>query len=221
MFTPWDCTKELSLAQMTLANRLGVIGVDEVGTGALAGPLLVCATLVPLGYGNPRVRDSKQIDRPEIHRLALELIKNVQWVCVQATAATINAYGPKPAWDMAVCEALFRLRSKCGIIREAYIDGSLIPDGVINAKCVIRGDSQHFQIAAAAIIAKHFRLKIMRAIHKLHPQYGFDTSDGYGVPAHKRALQHFGPTPYHRTKATGTLLSNSNHKNAIRQLHAS
>lgn len=204
---------------MTLANKLGTIGVDEVGTGSLCGPVLVCAVLVPAGYGNPRVRDSKQVGREEMARLATELMRETQWCCVQASAATINKYGPREAWCYAVCEAVFRLRIKCGIIKPVIIDGNVMPDGLFNATTLVKGDSKYIQIAAAAIIAKYHRLRIMRAMSRLYPEYGLDTSDGYGTNNHRDALRKHGPTPEHRVKATATLLNNANKKRAVKLMY--
>lgn len=206
---------------MTLTNKLGYIGVDECGTGALAGPILVCATYCDIMSGNPRVRDSKKIQRNELIRLAAELMasEQVTYSCVLASAATINNYGPKDAWCYAVREAVFRLRMKCGIIKPVLIDGNIVPEGLFNATCVVKGDSKWFQIAAAAIIAKSFRLRYMKALARRYPAYGFHTSDGYGTREHENALRTHGPTPEHRDKATRTLLANSNRKAVYKRLY--
>lgn len=175
-----------------------VCGVDEVGRGPLAGPVVACAVCLPLGFDRKvtrRLKDSKQIDREEREELAAILRERVPFGLGQADVAEIDRINILRAFHLAMLRAFESVPSRPAY---ALVDGNQPPDLPCPVTCIIGGDAISVSIAAASIIAKVERDKIMRELAVAHPVYGWETNVGYSTRDHLSALKEHGPTPYHR-----------------------
>lgn len=182
-----------------------MVGIDESGTGALAGPYTVAAVAWPDGIEGRRIRDSKKI-RPGQHmRVAQEIVEKATWVlCVVVDIEAIRLHNIGPTWNAAVDQLLFSIPGHLGA-PEVVVDGNkpiLFP----NARAEEKADAKYPAVSAASIVAKAVRDDIMKR-HPLAADYGWDTSAGYGTKVHDQALLSLGLTDYHRP-AANTRLAN-------------
>lgn len=173
-----------------------VAGVDEVGCGPLAGPVMAGAVI--LDPGRPRawwsdLRDSKMLDEPERDRLAALIRDDARWAIGSASHEYIDEYGLTAARKLAMRRAVQGLKVKPQML---LIDAMSLPD--YRHRSIIHGDALVASIAAAAIVAKVARDAMMTKQHKRYPHYGFDSNRGYATPDHKRALHELGPCAIHR-----------------------
>jgi ribonuclease HII len=176
-----------------------VIGCDEVGRGALCGPVVVCAVwfdpcALPKGLLG-RLDDSKRIDRDEREAL-FPLIRNAARVSFAARSARyIDVYNIRNATLQAMQQAVTRL----GIQAPVRIDGIDVPRGLSgDARAVIKGDGKVPQIAAASILAKVMRDRLMARLATRHDHYRWEQNSGYGTRAHRDAIVLHGHTRHHR-----------------------
>jgi len=175
-----------------------VCGVDEVGRGPLAGPVLACAVCLPLDLSRKvqkRIKDSKQIEREEREELSEILRATVAYAIGQAEVEEIDRINILKASHLAMLRAFEGLSSRPA---HALVDGDRAPNLPCPITCIIGGDAISLSIAAASIIAKVERDKIMRELAAQHPLYGWETNAGYSTKEHLTALQQHGPTPFHR-----------------------
>jgi len=171
-------------------------GVDEVGRGALAGPVVAAAVVMPPELMIDEVEDSKRLT--PARRIELDVI-----IRSRATALALGAAGCDSiarqnilgATLQAMRRAVHRLKIKPGLV---VVDGNIVPDINLPCHCVIRGDTRSFSIACASIVAKVFRDRLMAKLNARYPGYGFDRHKGYGTPDHLHALRELGPSPIHR-----------------------
>jgi ribonuclease HII len=173
-----------------------VAGVDEVGCGPLAGPVMAGAVI--LNPGRPRgwwsdLRDSKLLDEPERDRLAALIRDECIWALGSASHEYIDEYGLTAARKLAMRRAVKALNVRPQML---LIDAMSLPE--YRHRSIIHGDALSASIAAAAIVAKVARDALMTRAHKRHPRYGFDSNRGYATPDHKRALDKYGPCKLHR-----------------------
>lgn len=174
-----------------------VAGVDEVGRGCLAGPVIAAACILPPGCDPlERIRDSKLTRRDERAEL-VELILD-RAVAVGLGAASrreIDRMNVRAASVLAMQRALRRI----GDWQFALIDGPLPPEFQGEpASGIVDGDTCCPSIACASILAKTLRDDLMAQLACRHPEYGWDTNVGYGTRVHQEAIQRYGPTPHHR-----------------------
>ena len=192
-----------------------VVGLDEVGRGALAGPMTVGAVVIGTGAHPPAgLRDSKQLTSDRRRALVDPLRQwAVDWSLGSASALEIDRWGLRLALAVAATRALERL---CTQPTFALLDGpfnllaapATLHDGPLNAPplrfahmahtTVVRGDQLCATIAAAAVLAKVYRDDVMVALHQGFETYDWAQNKGYGAPRHLAALRHFGPTRHHR-----------------------
>lgn len=186
--------------------RLGlsrVAGVDEVGRGALAGPVVAAAvifphTLTPIG-ALQEVNDSKQLTATKREALE-EPIKtsSLDWAYGHASAAEIDRLGIVMATHVAMRRAIRTLT----LVEFVLVDAFFIPhlSGLRRdrQRAMKDGDARCFSIAAASILAKVHRDRLMKKLGVLHPQYKLEQHKGYGTSAHRRAITRFGPKHFHR-----------------------
>jgi len=182
-----------------------VIGCDEVGRGALCGPVVVCALwfepeALPKGVLG-RLDDSKRIDHAEREEL-YPLIARVSRVRFAARSARyIDVYNIRNATLQAMTQAVMRL----GIDAPVRIDGIDVPRGLSgDCAAVIKGDGKIPQIAAASIMAKVLRDRLMARLGQRHVHYRWESNSGYGTRAHRDAIVEHGHTRHHR-KSFGDL----------------
>jgi ribonuclease HII len=183
-------------ARLRLAGFEGVAGVDEVGRGCLAGPVVAAAVVLPPESAIPGVDDSKRLKPNEREQLA-RLIRREALACETAAvdASTIDRINILEATRRAMREALWSLPERPDM---ALIDAVRVNKAPCPTMAVIRGDLLSYSIACASIVAKVERDRCMRELGEAHPQYGFGEHKGYSAPAHLQALREYGPTPEHR-----------------------
>ena len=177
-------------------KEYGVIcGVDEAGRGSLAGPV-ACAAVILGDTGIPGVNDSKKLTEKKRELLFDEIME-------KALAVSVELVWPETIDSINILEATM-LGMKRAVEKLPYapdrvlIDGNRLPDILVPAEFVIHGDAKSEAIAAASIIAKVTRDRIMREYAIEYPEYGFEKHKGYGTKAHYEALREFGITPIHR-----------------------
>ena len=174
-----------------------IAGVDEVGRGPLAGPVVACACILPKGVVFHGIKDSKALDPNERKRLAdfLTNHKDVHFSVGVISSEKIDEINILQATLLAMKEALDTLDVEPDFI---LVDGRDLPPTSI-AKCaVIKGDMVSQSIAAASIIAKVLRDELMDEYHRQYPEYGFDKHKGYGTELHRQAIEAHGACPIHR-----------------------
>ncbi|MBV0891797.1 ribonuclease HII [Paracoccus sp. Z118] len=173
-----------------------VCGVDEAGRGPLAGPVTAAAVILP-ARGIPRgLNDSKKLNVAEREKLAARIMACADWAVAHASVAEIDDLNIYHAAHLAMCRAVAALRQRPCV---ALIDGNRLPRELpVAGRAIIGGDAQCASIAAASILAKVTRDRLMVDLAQQHPGYGWEMNAGYPTPAHKQALQELGPTPIHR-----------------------
>ena len=173
-----------------------VVGLDEVGRGAWAGPLTIGAAVLPKDRRVYGVRDSKQLT--ELRREALFARVGdwcEHWAVGHASHEECDRLGMSAAQRLAARRALERLGVEADVV---LIDGSWDFVGGQRTRTLVKGDARCLSIATASILAKVSRDRIMRAEAEHHPGYDFDRNKGYPCPRHKLALSGYGPTAIHR-----------------------
>ncbi len=173
-----------------------ICGIDEVGRGPLAGPVLTAAVILPRDLVIPYLNDSKQVskkNRELIYDIILERAVSVS--VGMNTAATIDSIGIEKANKDAMKQAIAGLSVKPDLL---LIDAVHIPDIDIPQVSIIKGDCQSVSIAAASIVAKVTRDRIMEEMDKKYPGYGFGSNVGYGSAEHIKAIKEMGPCEIHR-----------------------
>jgi ribonuclease HII len=181
-----------------------VVGVDEVGRGAVAGPLTAGACILPSTPMILGLNDSKQLT-PARREELYEVIDStaVRWSVGHATPAEIDALGVTVALRLAMTRALDSLG-----VRPACVALDGLPLGIAsNEHAVVKGDATVACIAAASIMAKVTRDRMMVESAAAHPEYGFDLNKGYGTTEHLEAVSRHGASPLHRTSFLGSVLA--------------
>ncbi|KUK13867.1 MAG: ribonuclease [bacterium] len=183
-------------------SSLLVAGVDEAGRGPLAGPVVAAAVILPPEYFDENIRDCKKLSpcrREELFLLLRE--KALCWSVGIVSSQEIDKMNILSASLEAMRRAILKLRLKPDVI---LVDGiHKIPFIDIPQKVIPKGDEVCFAISAASIIAKVIRDRIMCAMDKLYPEYGFSKHKGYPTREHKLALLRYGPSPIHRRSFKG------------------
>jgi ribonuclease HII len=179
---------------MTLDHLPDAAGADEAGRGPLAGPLVVAAVRLPLGFDISGLNDSKKLDAATRASLETRIKEGAEWAIEVVPAAEVDRLNPLRASLEGMGRCLARLAPKQG-----YVDGNAVPKGLaFPVEAVIKGDGKLACIAAASILAKTERDRLMTALADLHPGYGFERHFGYPTPSHLAILQSLGPCPEHR-----------------------
>ncbi|HXG51926.1 MAG TPA: ribonuclease HII [candidate division Zixibacteria bacterium] len=184
-----------------------VAGLDEVGRGPLAGPVVAAAVVFPRGYRNPEIKDSKLLAPGRREALADAIKRDaIGWGIGVVGVEEIDRINILRATLLAMAKALLAMRPLPDLL---LIDGreTIGPEllferyrsGVLpHQRTVVKGDRVCVSIAAASILAKVARDALMIEIDKAHPEYGFALHKGYGCAAHLEALRRLGPSPFHR-----------------------
>lgn len=187
-----------------------ICGIDEVGRGPLAGPVFASAVILPTGCVIPGVNDSKKLS-PKKREESFAIIKEkaVGWAIGFATEQEIDQINILQATFLAMRRAVEALPKKPDL---ALVDGNRTPflgDG-IKVRTIVKGDGSSESIAAASIMAKVSRDRLMIKLDKLYPEYGFTRNKGYGTAEHVKALLQYGPCPIHRTSFLKKILGEPN-----------
>ena len=179
-------------------------GIDEAGRGPLAGPVVAACVVLPGDFDIIGVDDSKKLSekrREEMYKIITE--KALAWGVGIVDNETIDRINILQATKMAMKEAAEsadeRLRSETGNgIDMLLLDAVHLDDMEIQQESIIKGDAKSLSIAAASIIAKVTRDRIMMEYHEKYPYYGFDSNKGYGTKVHYEGINKYGITPIHR-----------------------
>ncbi len=177
-------------------------GVDEAGRGPLAGPVVACAVILPPECFTPDIRDSKVL-KPEKRRELYRYITSraLCWAAASVGPREIDRLNILRATFEAMRSAVLKLNPRP---RGLIIDGPYGIGGLdIPQVSLVDGDSLCPLVAAASILAKVIRDRMMSFYHRLYPQYGFDRHKGYPTREHREALRRFGPSPIHRMSFRG------------------
>ncbi len=178
------------------SGRLRIAGVDEVGRGPLAGPVVAAAVIL-----NPQdipegLNDSKKLTAKRRAALDVALRDRAEFAVAEASVAEIDEINILRASHLAMERAVAALSPAPDYL---LIDGNMIPRGLKTpAQAVVKGDARSVSIAAASILAKNWRDQLMVDLAQQHPGYGWETNAGYPSKQHRDALQNLGVTPHHR-----------------------
>lgn len=172
-------------------------GVDEAGRGPLAGPVVAAAVVLPPEFDGPGLDDSKKLTpgRREALHAALTSHPDVVWAEARAEVEEIDRLNILRATHLAMARALASLPRPA---EHALVDGRPVPGLPVPHTAIVGGDALSLSIAAASIIAKVTRDRLMTALDARFPEYGFARHKGYGVRDHLEALRRHGPSPVHR-----------------------
>ena len=175
---------------------LHIAGVDEVGRGPLAGPVVAAAVILDPAQIPDGLNDSKKLTAKKRDALYDELLAVADVSIAEATVAEIDTHNILRASHIAM------VRAVAGLARTAdyaLIDGNMVPrDLVTPSETIIKGDARSLSIAAASIVAKVWRDRHMVALAQQHPHYGWEKNAGYPTAQHKLGLERFGVTEHHR-----------------------
>ena len=174
---------------------LPIAGIDEVGRGPLAGPVIAAAVILDRKNIPEGINDSKKIPKAKRILLAEKIKENSIYAYGAASEIEIDEINILQASLLAMKRASDRLSV---VPKTTLIDGNFKPDIKNNTISIIKGDSKSVSIAAASILAKVYRDEIMLKYSKQFPEYGFQTNSGYGTKEHLSALKNYGITPIHR-----------------------
>jgi len=173
-----------------------VAGVDEVGMGPLAGPVVAVAVILPAEIDLPGLNDSKKMSRQAREEVAVRIRE-------QAVACAAGKVPPEEIDRLNIYRAGLEAMRRAVVALDTapdhvLVDGRTIPDIDVAQTAIVGGDASDGSIAAASVLAKVHRDAIMRHLESRYPGYGFDRHMGYGTEQHIAALQRLGPSPVHR-----------------------
>ena len=168
-----------------------VAGCDEVGRGPLAGPVTVAACIMPHGFFIEGINDSKKLSEKKREQLFEKIIKVAKYEVCSIEPKVIDQINILEATKLAMKTVISKLNAPLTLVDAVNLD---IPQKTVS---IIKGDATSYSIAAASIIAKVIRDRLMREYDELYPQYGFADNKGYGTSAHILALKTYGETPIH------------------------
>ncbi|TFB23228.1 ribonuclease HII [Filobacillus milosensis] len=173
-----------------------ISGIDEVGRGPLAGPVVAASVILPKDFYLPGLNDSKKLSHEQKEKFYRIIQEEALAVGVgEASAKEIDYYNIYQATKLAMTRSIESLNQKPDYL---LIDAMSLENISIEQESIIKGDSKSISIAAASVIAKVTRDQWMAKIGEQYPMYQFENNSGYGTRAHLKALEEHGPTPYHR-----------------------
>ncbi|WP_321393164.1 ribonuclease HII [Emcibacter sp.] len=172
-----------------------VCGVDEVGRGPLAGPVVAAAVILDPDNIPDGLNDSKKLSAKKREQLYEQITASSCFAFGEASVEEIDQLNILRASLLAMQRAVNALPKKPD---HALVDGNQMPDLICPASCVIKGDARSLSIAAASIIAKVKRDFFMKNLAEIHPEYGWERNAGYGTRQHMEALELVGACPFHR-----------------------
>ena len=188
---------DYSLERAALARgHVRIAGVDEVGRGPLAGPVTAAAVILDLGNIPKGLNDSKKLSPKKREAVEAEIFERATVSIAHASVEEIDSHNILRASHIAMERAVAALDPPPDYL---LIDGNLIPKGLrISAEAVVKGDGKSLSIAAASIVAKLARDRIMVDLAQQFPGYGWEKNAGYPSKQHREALVDLGVTPHHR-----------------------
>jgi ribonuclease HII len=172
-------------------------GLDEVGRGCLAGPVVAAAVILPKDYTHVFLNDSKQLSKLQRDILEKEIIReSVAWAVAEVDNIEIDKINILKASFLAMHRAVDKLHTRP---EHLLVDGNrFTPYPMIPHTCIIKGDAHYLSIAAASVLAKNYRDQLMADLGTQFPHYGWDSNVGYPTIHHRRAILEHGTCSYHR-----------------------
>lgn len=193
------------MPDFTLENQYNghVCGIDEVGRGPLAGPVVAACVIIPPHKRNlefiSELRDSKTLNRRKLEYLESFILEHCHYGIAECSPQEIDEMNILQASLKAMERACLKLFTQGFKPDHALVDGIFIPKSLpCPASAIKKGDNISSSISAAAIIAKIYRDRIMEELHEIYPYYGWKTNVGYPSAQHRQAISAHGITPYHR-----------------------
>ena len=178
-------------------NKIFVCGIDEAGRGCLAGPVTAAAVVLPKKYKNSFIKDSKKLNKSDRLDLFNEIIEcSLDYAIIDISPKIIDSINILESTFLAMNNAISKIHN---IIDYIIIDGNKFKtEKKIKYKCIVKGDNIYQSIAAASILAKVHRDKIMEDLHLNFPKYDWINNKGYGTSKHRLAIRNYGITKHHR-----------------------
>lgn len=182
---------------LIIKGKKYIVGVDEVGRGPWAGPVVAAAVCLDPENLPKGATDSKKLSVKKREALSPEILKSSKWCIAEASVDEIDQLNIREATLLAMERAVEGLRLP---VDHVFVDGNAMPKNLKTqtAECVIKGDSKVLSIACASIIAKVYRDEMMAKLAQEHPHYAWEKNAGYGTKAHQKGLARFGVTVHHR-----------------------
>ena len=187
-------TFELESVEIELSGG-PIAGIDEAGRGPWAGPVVAAAVILDPHNLPDGIDDSKALDGDQRETVFKQIIASAQYGVGIASIERIDRDNILNATLWAMAEAVAQLAKPP---RLALIDGNRAPRLACETRTIVKGDAKCLSIAAASIVAKVTRDRLMMTLAREHPGYGFERHKGYGTPEHKAALERLGVSPIHR-----------------------
>jgi ribonuclease HII len=195
-----------------------VCGLDEVGRGPLAGPVTAACVYIPSALYQlsfiSDIKDSKKLPPAKLEKLYALITHNFVWAVAEIPPATIDETNILQSSLRAMADALAKTGQE---FSHALVDGNKLPKLPCAATAVVKGDSKSISIAAASIVAKVTRDRLMHRLHLEYPCYGWDRNVGYPTKTHIEAIEHYGITEFHR-KTFGPVRSYLERNSAVFRL---
>ena len=197
-------TEKMKEYERKYASFSYICGIDEVGRGPLAGPVVAGAVILPRDCQILYLNDSKQLSEKKREELYEVIMEN-------AVSTGLGFVSPERIDEINILQATYEaMRQAIGKLEKEpdllLNDAVTIPGVEIRQVPIIKGDAKSVSIAAASIIAKVTRDRLMVQYDEIYPEYGFASNKGYGAAAHIEALKKYGPTPIHRRSFLKNLL---------------
>ena len=172
-------------------------GCDEAGRGCLAGSVFAAAVILPAGYDNAALNDSKKLTERRRYELREQIMADAEaWAVGEVTPEEIDRINILKASFLAMHRALDLLKVRPEAV---IVDGNrFVPYRDLPYTTVVKGDGKYQAIAAASILAKTFRDDYMKSLHREYPCYGWAANKGYPTAEHRLAIREHGVSPYHR-----------------------
>lgn len=173
-----------------------IAGTDEVGRGPLAGPVVAAAVILPEEIQLPGINDSKKLTEKQRETLMEQIKKEaISWAIMEVDERMIDEINILEASRIAMQQAVQALPKQADFV---LVDGLENPQITLPSQAIVKGDSKSISIAAASIIAKVYRDRLMKVYDKAYPGYGFAENKGYPTEEHLEAIEKLGPSPIHR-----------------------
>ncbi|MBQ7324065.1 MAG: ribonuclease HII [Clostridia bacterium] len=204
----WNAEEKLRIERALLAQGYRyVIGVDEVGRGPLAGPVVCAAVVMPLEESElvVGVDDSKKISEKKRELLAQEIQKKAKaYTMVEVSEKIIDEINILNATKLGMKQAIEKLVAECALEGDFVVltDGNMTLDITLPQHSVVHGDALSYSIGSASIIAKVYRDHLMDEFANTYPHYAFEKNKGYGTAQHIQGIKEYGLCPIHRRTFT-------------------
>ncbi|AYQ35358.1 ribonuclease HII [Runella sp. SP2] len=172
-------------------------GLDEVGRGCLAGPVVAAAVILPKDYTNELLNDSKQLNKNQREALRNDIQEAaLAWAIAEVSNEEIDKINILRASFLAMHRAVDQLALRP---EHLLVDGNrFTPYPFLPHTCIVKGDAKFMSIAAASVLAKTYRDDLMERLAVEFPHYGWERNVGYPTPVHRAGIREFGPCSYHR-----------------------